>query len=65
MTIGNEEYMAERAAAKAKLVAYNDRALKSIIASTNPTGVYAAEVIWAKEELTRRNVDFSDCLSKE
>ena len=37
-------------------------ALKAIIASTNPTGCYANEVRWAKAELCRREVDYTDCL---
>ena len=42
--------------------ALTTRSLKSIVASTNPTGRYAQEVYWAKQELERRGVDYSDCL---
>lgn len=40
----------------------SDRELKSRIAFLNENGKYADEVRDAKAELTRRGVDFSDCL---
>jgi len=46
-----------------QIVAASDRALKSIIATTNPNGRFAAEVVWSKRELERRGVDYSNCLS--
>ncbi len=48
-----------------EIQAASDKALRSIIASTNPTGRFAAEVVWAKRELERRGVDYSDCLEAE
>ena len=43
----------------------SDKALKSIIATTNPTGSFAAEVVWSKAELERRGISFADCLTAE
>lgn len=40
-------------------------ALRSIIASTNPDGIYANEVAWARQELDRRGVDYRDCLAAQ
>lgn len=48
-----------------QIAALGDKALKSLIASTNPKGRFASEVVWSKEELTRRGVDFSDCLEPD
>jgi hypothetical protein len=50
---------------KQLLVTLSDKALKSLIATTNPTGAYANEVKWAIEELDRRGVDYTDCLGGE
>lgn len=38
------------------------KALRSLIASTNPQGRFAAEVVWAKAELDKRGVNYEDCL---
>ena len=46
-----------------QIVALSNKALKSIIASTNPYGRFAAEVVWAKRELERRKVSYADCLA--
>ena len=44
--------------------AWSTRALKSLVASTNPNGHYSNEVSWAKAELDRRGVDWSDCIEQ-
>ena len=48
-----------------QIKALSDKALKSIIATTNPTGSFAAAVVWSKAELERRGVSFADCLTAE
>ena len=47
---------------KDEIVALTTKALKSLVATTNPTGRFAAEVVWAKAELDRRGIDYADCL---
>lgn len=39
-----------------------DKALKSIIATLNPAGFYGPQVAQAKDILSARGVDYSDCL---
>ena len=45
-----------------QIQALSNKSLKSIIASTNPNGKFAAEVVWSKRELERRGVSYADTL---
>ncbi len=40
---------------KQQIQSLETKQLKAIINSTNPTGKFAAEVVWAKEELEKRS----------
>lgn len=54
--------MSGRHFTREQIGSFPDGSLKSIIATTKPNGIFEAEVRWAKEELTRRGVDYGDCL---
>ncbi len=49
-----------------QIVALDDEALRRVIAVfDNTSGAYSDQMRWAKVELERRGVDFSDCLDPQ